>query len=261
MFNEMIRLCKLKNVDYNSLHNLGNAIFGKNYLYNSYGYFIASLHNLVLKTMENIDHAEPIKERKASRNTTNHTYSVITLNYDLVLEKFSDYLNKYFRSDVKIEFGTEIGSNTTYPSLIKLHGNVSTQNIIPPTWNKVLSDESIKNSWAKAHQLLQETNHIRILGYSLPVTDSYIKFLLKSAVINSEHLKSIAVICLDNQQDEVQEKYDNFIQFHNYRFKRANIEDYLKKIQIFSYGSRVTKNIETTLTFDMLEKAHEDFMV
>ena len=116
-----------------------------------------------------------------------------------------------------LAFQTEADKENQFPILTKLHGNVNTKNIIPPTWNKILSDEIIKRSWESSHRLIEQANHIRILGYSLPITDSYIKFLFKSAVINSDNLKSIDVICMDPKQ-EVQKRYNDFIAFPNYRF-------------------------------------------
>src|SRR5271169_6346674 len=100
--------------------------------------------------------------------------------------------------------------------------------IIPPTWNKKLST-SILATWRKAHQLLTDANQVRILGYSLPVTDAYIKYLLKSAGANAANLKRIDILCKDSS-GTVQQCYKDFVTFNSMRFKNCRIEDYLHLI-------------------------------
>jgi hypothetical protein len=96
---------------------------------------------------------------------------------------------------------------------------------VPPTWNKALHPESIP-AWRRAFKILKEANHIRIIGYSLPTADSYVKYLLKAAAIEAPHLKSIDVLCLDGD-GKVKSRFDEFITFYKYRFVNGSALDYL----------------------------------
>lgn len=241
--------------------NWNNFVFGNNRLHNDYGFFTASLHNFYIRsylTRGNFG-ITPIFEVEIN-DKHDYDYSIITLNYDTVFENFLDYLKREYKSSIDFNFYTENNNDNKYPFLIKLHGNVSTNKIIPPTWNKILFDEDIKKSWTYAHKLIEEANQIRILGYSLPVTDSYIKYLFKSAVINSNHLKAIDVICLDNPSQEVKKRYDDFIVFNKYRFKSANITTYLSEIKTASQNLIKVSDIESSVNFNKLETAHNSFM-
>jgi hypothetical protein len=113
------------------------------------------------------------------------------------------------------------------PYLVKLHGSVDSDTIVLPTWNKSLTP-NIEFEWKKAYELLSSANHIRIIGYSLPKTDSYVQYLFKASALKSENLKSINVICLD-QMGEVRKNYDSFISWNSprYKFYSAKVEDYL----------------------------------
>jgi hypothetical protein len=127
-------------------------------------------------------------------------YNIISLNYDLVLEMMASLLVCGKLSPNARSF------NTTFErpladgdvGLAKLHGSVDSNNIIAPTWNKGIFSGMV-NIWNAALEMLRNANHIRIIGYSLPESDAYIKYLLKAAVINSPHLKKIDVVCLGNR--------------------------------------------------------------
>ena len=61
--------------------------------------------------------------------------------------------------------------------LAKLHGSVDTGEIIPPTWNKQMSSPKIRDAWRAAFYLLEHANHVRVIAYSLPQADNYIKYV------------------------------------------------------------------------------------
>ncbi len=141
------------------------------------------------------------------------------------------------------------------PVLSKLHGSVDLDLIIPPTWAKGTTPE-ITMTWRNAFQILKESNHLRFIGYSLPTADAYIKYLIKSAAIQSKHLKSIDVICLD-LDGSVKQRYDEIIKFTDYRFANKNTSLYLKEL----YDS--TKKlgmIRRKFQMNHLEQVHENFM-
>ena len=109
---------------------------------------------------------------------------IVTLNYDLIFEKLSQDLARFSPNEGSLEFALRSEPvNATDHHLVplaKLHGSVDADNIIAPTWNKNVA-RRILEAWRAAHNLLSSANEIRIIGYSLPVADAYIKYLLKSA--------------------------------------------------------------------------------
>jgi hypothetical protein len=255
----------LKSYKHQRPSNWNDFIFGNDLIINSYGSFVASLFNLCIHFSESREIRKIAKTYEIKLNENSKcNYSVVTLNYDRVLENFCGFITSEYTTSLDITFNseTENPEESNYnPYLAKLHGNVLTNKIIPPTWNKILVDKEIRKSWKLAHELLSKANHIRILGYSLPVTDAYIKYLFKSAVLKSKHLKSIDVICLDNHNHDVKNKYDDFVVFNKYRFVSADITEYLK--QIFTKTKTLTPfnhRKHNSVTFDKLEEVHELFM-
>ena len=153
-------------------------------------------------------------------------YSILTFNYDTLLENalsryqrtHSDYQSLQFS-----KFNNIVDSQISY---IKLHGTASDpQTIVTPTWKKAWKDKD-DSSWQNAGKLLSEANHIRIIGYSLPVTDSYLKYFLKWGAAHEQNLKSIDVICLDDPQHSVEDRYRKFIH-HKLNFYNKSTGEYL----------------------------------
>ncbi len=122
----------------------------------------------------------------------------MTLNYDLVLEKLCELICSV--TNIEMAFCTDqknlddkwIGS----PYLAKLHGTVESAKVIPPTWNKGLHS-GMTEVWQLAYKLLSTATQIRVIGYSLAETDSYVRYLLKSAIMEARNFKQIDVMCLD----------------------------------------------------------------
>ena len=49
--------------------------------------------------------------------------------------------------------------------------------IVPPSWNKADYHRTLTNVWAAAARHLSEAKYIFVMGYSLPVTDSFFRHL------------------------------------------------------------------------------------
>jgi hypothetical protein len=233
--------------------------------FSSYIYFVASLLKLTIQR-EPIDASNRHYDLsiRFNNNTTKNKYSVVTLNYDNVLEMCLHDISNFSGGVLFTEsqsYNPEFTNEITY---CKLHGSITNGEVTLPTWNKTLSKEVIINTWGNAFQVLKDATQIRIIGYSLPVTDTYIHFLLKSALVESENLKNIDVICLDGT-NEVKKRYDEFILFKKYRFKNASTQDYLlsNKNAIIA-GMRTYKTGGTsdllTMPCDKIESVHKNFM-
>jgi hypothetical protein len=194
-----------------------------------------------------------------STKTAYPEYSVITLNYDTVLEGLANEMNGRFGE--KHEFIRRLDDRPTEATfggiLAKLHGSVDSTSIIPPTWNKQIADASILTAWQAAHWLLERANHVRVIGYSLPQADNYIKYLFRAAIVDNPHLKSFDVLCLD-PDGSVETRYDDFVKFPKYRFKSVDVETLLS-----TYELALRSHVEvwpTKLDLPSLEQAHETTM-
>lgn len=216
----------------------------------NYGYFVASLLHTRVEAGERI---VPLSVTRHSGGKA--VYSVVTLNYDHVLERFASYLRDSFQGVAPAFQGSQATQDAGTP-LAKLHGSAESEIIVPPTWNKSVTRKLLP-SWNLAFELLATANHIRIIGYSLPVADSYVKYLLRGAAIEATHLKRIDVLCLDDSRRTTFHRYTAFVDFQNFRYVSARTEDYVKKVYEVTAGvSRIGAKV---LDFDCLERAHEEF--
>ncbi len=179
----------------------------------------------------------------------------------MVLENFATFLNENYQINDAVGFSGQIlnAPENGRPVLAKLHGSVDSGVIIPPTWAKG-THRKIAPVWKRAFEVLEKSNQIRFIGYSLPVGDAYIKYLLKAAVVRAQNLKKIDVICLDPYGD-VKERYENFIKFNFLRFRNSATEDYLKDVPGMSDPPQPERRArEPVFKINGLEKAHTQFM-
>lgn len=74
------------------------------------------------------------------------------------------------------------------------------QILVPPTWDKVNHHQNISAVWAKASQCLEEANKIIFIGYSMPETDLFFRYLFALGTDSETHLKSVLVINPDTSE-------------------------------------------------------------
>ena len=78
-------------------------------------------------------------------------YSIITTNYDMVLEQICTFINntysRHTNSDQIAFAANDECWEGKFNLLAKLHGSVKDGDIIPPTWNKTLH-KSVSNTWS-----------------------------------------------------------------------------------------------------------------
>ncbi len=162
------------------------ALLGDN-KWQGYFAFVASLCNLTVWA-----YIELQRRRTGSCSVEDNRafdYSLITLNYDLVVENVFERI-KWFQheAELKTELDKKESLNPEHLYLAKLHGTVESQEpgkspiIVLPTWSKG-SNEKVRPAWRLAFNLLRDANYIRVLGYSLPESDAYVRYLFKSAIL------------------------------------------------------------------------------
>ncbi|MCL5772311.1 MAG: SIR2 family protein [Actinobacteria bacterium] len=238
--------------------NWNDFCFGDAKIYRRYGIFLSYL--LQIKIFKNrgvkIENAktQTYIEPSYNENHKDTEYSIITLNYDRVIENIIDFIKKNHNdTNEKSEF-----LNTF--KLIKLHGCISTD-IILPTWNKKYT-ELVFSTWEEAYKELSSANSIRIIGYSLPISDNYIRYLFSIALRYSKHLKNIDVIALD-KNGETKKRYESFFSFPNFNFKDKNFSDFLydldtsNRLPINKSSGSTLENI--TFLSSFLEAKHKEF--
>jgi hypothetical protein len=240
-------------IEFSMPGNWYDFIFGGERIHRLYGYFVASLLGLNFGLG-----SDPRRVLANSSNRPPYRYSLISLNYDMLLENIVDYIYQHMEVKNDIHFQKEnITESWTQIPYLKLHGSCDLKKIIPPTWSKGIRNNLISKTWKNAFDVLSQANHIRVIGYSLPETDSYIKYLLKTAVIKNEHLKSIDIICLDNDET-IKTKYYDFVDFKYMRFRNTNTENYLQTL----FDATQNKKFSRTTSINMinLESVHDSFM-
>lgn len=197
-----------------------DRIFEGNYRHNGYFAFVSHAHGIKVR-VRHIEDKRPTGNRnKKIKNSTSWEtdtnsevrYDIISLNYDMVLEKVCNFLNTnpYIkRRSEKLRFKRKRNDriDEQSPYLIKLHGSVDEkETIVPPTWRKYQSNNKIKEQWEIAAHLLENADHIVFIGYSLPENDNHIRCLLQSS-IKTTQITSITSI---NRDPEAIERYKNF---------------------------------------------------
>lgn len=230
---------------------------------NRFACFVASLLGIALQG-RNIDLDGSIRQEIEVEQPKQRVadYAVVTLNYDMVLDNILAVIRNAQSDHTAPQVISYQGVSlqpTTLP-IVKVHGSVHDGSVIPPTFNKGLYLKELPPAWGEAFDLLKQANEIRIIGYSLPRSDAYIQYILKSAIIQTQELEEIDVICLDPDKS-VRERYDSFISYPNYRFFDRNTTDYLATVQESHriqtdglYGD-ITRRVE----FTRLEAAHKKF--
>ena len=223
----------------------------------SYGVFVSALlgYEFAL-TVAPIQNAPPSLSSYACQVAdAGVRYSVISLNYDMVLETMAEHINASFHGSKRTFVPKATGSGTP---LVKLHGSVvDPSSIVPPLLNKQY--ENLAGLWGEAFKILTSANEIRVVGYSLPEADSYVRFLLRSAAVETRHLQRIDVLCKDDNA-RVQRRYGNFITFTDYRrgkdreqsFRNGDCYAYLA-----NYQSHTMQWADRISPSDLVERAHE----
>src|SRR5439155_5247930 len=61
--------------------------------------------------------------------------------------------------------------------------------LVPPTWNKADSHRALTRVWSRAATLLSEAENIIVIGYSMPETDAFFRYLYALGTVGPVMLK------------------------------------------------------------------------
>lgn len=91
--------------------------------------------------------------------------------------------------------------------------------IVPPTLNKFKYQEQLKNIWSKAASVLSEAELVFIIGYSMPETDVFFKYLYSLGIDSPNFFSKLVVINSDgNLGRKFADLSNNQRSFKKFRF-------------------------------------------
>jgi len=103
-------------------------------------------------------------------------------------------------------------SNTKNSPVIPIHSPIEKPFIIPPISNKSISNKSEK-IWRIALDRIQKCKNLYIVGYSLPKTDIYFQFFLKTALGPNRDFNKIFIynpaLFQINGETEIKKRYED----------------------------------------------------
>ncbi len=127
-----------------------------------------------------------------------------TVCHKITPVSLADYFIKYHWRDTPLFFNPsykyklEIGSRISEFPHEKNHTNNKEPLVVPPTWNKSQYHEILSSVWALAAKELSEAENIFIVGYSLPESDSFFRFLYALGTVSDTTLKRFWVFNPDD---------------------------------------------------------------
>jgi NAD-dependent SIR2 family protein deacetylase len=193
------------------------AARGLGHVENQYRFFVETVSGLS-------------SERKRQGNRA--VDSIITFNYDLVLERELEDLKikPLYNCGPNAEYSQAFRNERNELNLLKLHGSmnwgicrdcnrlchllynqylvkalpenrctqcrkaITSLLIVPPTWNKGTEEEFVRYVWKAALKELLEAGRIFIVGYSFPETDQFFKYMLGLALAHNDNLSEIYIV-------------------------------------------------------------------
>lgn len=147
------------------------------------------------------------------------------------------YIPHFFQKMTYNTFGNEVKSGSlSFDTFIKDNfSNIHPTNIpfiIPPTWNKTMYHKNVANVWRKASQCLSEAKNIYVIGYSLPETDSFFKFLFSLGTNSTTRMRRFWVINPD--QTGTEHRFQNLLgpqMLDRFKYLRYKFSDSIRHIQ------------------------------
>lgn len=185
---------------------------------------------------------------------------ILSLNYDLILEYCLSIINKTLslktaghrftfnyglEKDYVGDYDLDIVLDENRDNIFsipyaKIHGSVNflkrigtkieTPLLIPPTWNKT-GNANIKSVWGLAYKLISRSEKLVFIGYSIPETDIYLKYLLINGIKDCENLKKVDIVCYNESDDDMKKQKERYYRFFEENFKMKAVKYYNIKFE------------------------------
>lgn len=104
--------------------------------------------------------------------------------------------------------------------------------IIPPTFDKAQfysANNILRSLWMQARKALEEAQTITIIGYSLPISDSYIRLLFQVATSNSLIIRIVNPSSIETKFQDSVKSYFSWIQPSQIKFFNK-LTDYIETL-------------------------------
>jgi hypothetical protein len=121
-----------------------------------------------------------------------HVVAPVTLE-----EYFKKYLISFFDEDIQ-RITLDIGSHLSGFKHVCGGAYMKNPAIVPPTWDKSQYRKNVASVWARAAQELSQAENIYVIGFSLPPTDSFFKYLYALGSVGTSILKRFWVFDIDD---------------------------------------------------------------
>jgi len=82
--------------------------------------------------------------------------------------------------------------------------------IVPPTWNKADSHRSLSRVWSRGALELSQAENIIVIGYSMPETDAFFRYLYALGTVGPVMLKRFWVFDPDTT-GAVEKRFENLL--------------------------------------------------
>jgi NAD-dependent SIR2 family protein deacetylase len=99
--------------------------------------------------------------------------------------------------------------------------------IVPPTWAKGGQSEVLRPVWGEALRALKEAGRIFVIGYSMPSTDQFFKYMLALALAANEGVDKVIVV---NPNEDAQKAFEKL--FHS-QFEMRKLKPISEKTEAF----------------------------
>jgi NAD-dependent SIR2 family protein deacetylase len=103
--------------------------------------------------------------------------------------------------------------------------------LVPPTWNKTEYHNSLQKVWKQAASELGEAERIYIIGYSLPDSDMFFRFLYALGSVGRRRLKRLVVF---NPDESVKSRFETLVggaASRIFEFKPLTFEDAIGQLR------------------------------
>jgi hypothetical protein len=83
--------------------------------------------------------------------------------------------------------------------------------IVPPTWNKTEYHRMLSRVWGRAARELQDAEDIYVMGYSLPASDAFFRYLYALGTVGEKPLRRFWVFDPTNETGPVKARFEELL--------------------------------------------------
>jgi hypothetical protein len=139
--------------------------------------------------------------------------------------------SKYLKTEL---FRDYVLNNTSYGAI----GIEDIPVIVPPTWNKSEYHGTLSNVWSTAAKAISTGRHIHVIGYSLPESDAFFRYLFALSTLENPSIREFGVYDISPENSPIYNRYNSllgngikeYFTYHSLTFAQA-IRDMIKRVK------------------------------